>query len=135
MGQAATPTSKTAGAEASPGALKSQLSSLPNKGIRMTIIGPPGAGKGTQSPRIKEAFCACHLATGDMLREAVRQGTAIGKQAKEIMEKGQLVNDEIMVGLIKENLQREDCKQGFILDGFPRTVSQAEKASITWVIV
>ena len=66
-----------------------------------------------------------------MLREAVRQGTAVGKQAKEVMEKGQLVSDEIMVSLIKENLGRDDCKNGFILDGFPRTVTQAEKVGRT----
>jgi hypothetical protein len=65
--------------------------------LHMVLIGPPGSGKGTQSPLIKEGFCVCHLATGDMLREAVRVGTAIGKKAKEVMEKGQLVSDEIMV--------------------------------------
>ena len=95
--------------------------------IRMVLMGPPGAGKGSQSPRIKEAFCACHLATGDMLREAVRQGTEIGRKAKEVMDAGKLVSDEIMVDLIKENLGRDDCKAGFILDGFPRTVVQAKK--------
>ncbi|KAJ3255041.1 adenylate kinase [Boothiomyces macroporosus] len=96
--------------------------------LRMVIMGPPGAGKGTQAPKIKETYCICHLATGDMLREAVRQGTQLGKEAKKIMDQGGLVSDDIMVGLIKENLTNNpECKRGFILDGFPRTVPQAEK--------
>ncbi|RKO97826.1 hypothetical protein CXG81DRAFT_15448 [Caulochytrium protostelioides] len=97
-------------------------------GLRMVIMGPPGAGKGTQSPRIKDTFCICHLATGDMLRAAVRAGTQIGKEAKKVMDAGGLVSDDIMVNLIKENLETNpECKRGFILDGFPRTVVQAEK--------
>lgn len=85
------------------------------KPIRMILIGPPGAGKGSQAPRIKDAFCVCHLATGDMLREAVRVGTDVGLKAKKVMEDGKLVGDEIMVDLINENLDRVDCKNGFIL--------------------
>eukprot|EP00158_Paraphelidium_tribonemae_P000989 Partr_v1_DN23804_c0_g1_i1_m63701 putative adenylate kinase len=96
-------------------------------GIRMVLMGPPGAGKGTQSPRIKDSFCVCHLATGDMLRAAVRAGTEVGKKAKAVMEAGQLVSDEIMVDLIRDNISSAECKNGFILDGFPRTVVQAEK--------
>eukprot|EP00127_Corallochytrium_limacisporum_P000166 Clim_evm27s6 gene=Clim_evmTU27s6 len=97
------------------------------KEIRAVLLGPPGAGKGTQAPQIKERYCACHLATGDMLRAAVAAKTEIGLKAKEVMEKGQLVSDEIVLGLIKENLSRPECKTGFLLDGFPRTINQAEK--------
>lgn len=100
----------------------------PKGGINLVIIGPPGAGKGTQAPKIKETFCVCHLATGDMLRAAAKAGTPMGLAAKKVMDAGALVSDEIVVGLIKENLDNNsECKNGFILDGFPRTVVQAEK--------
>ncbi|CAG8633762.1 10803_t:CDS:2 [Ambispora gerdemannii] len=97
-------------------------------GLRMILMGPPGAGKGTQSPKIKEKYCICHLATGDMLRSQVAAQTPLGIEAKKIMESGGLVSDEIMVGMIKDELKNNaECKNGFILDGFPRTVPQAEK--------
>jgi adenylate kinase len=96
--------------------------------LRMVLMGPPGAGKGTQSPKIKEKFCVCHLATGDMLRSQVAAKTKLGLEAKSIMDSGGLVSDEIMIGMIHDELQNNpECKKGFILDGFPRTVLQAEK--------
>ncbi|KAF9731812.1 adenylate kinase [Paraphaeosphaeria minitans] len=97
-------------------------------GVRMILMGPPGAGKGTQAPRLKEKFCVCHLATGDMLRAQVAKKTPLGREAKKIMDAGGLVSDEIMVNMIKSELENnQECKNGFILDGFPRTVTQAEK--------
>ncbi|KAJ1654508.1 adenylate kinase [Dispira simplex] len=94
-----------------------------DQSLRMVIMGPPGA-----APKIKEEYCICHLATGDMLRAAVAAKSEIGLQAKKVMEAGELVSDDIMVNLIKENLDNNpECKRGFILDGFPRTVPQAEK--------
>jgi adenylate kinase len=95
--------------------------------IRMILIGPPGAGKGTQAPKIKEKFNCCHLATGDMLRSQVAKKTTLGRAAKKIMDDGGLVSDDIVIGMIKEELDNNaECKGGFILDGFPRTVPQAE---------
>ncbi|SCW04070.1 LAFE_0H05248g1_1 [Lachancea fermentati] len=96
--------------------------------IRMVLIGPPGAGKGTQAPNLVERFKVCHLATGDMLRSQVAQKTALGLEAKKIMDQGGLVSDDIMVNMIKNELTTNPaCKNGFILDGFPRTIPQAEK--------
>ncbi|KAB5532127.1 hypothetical protein DKX38_018797 [Salix brachista] len=89
--------------------------------------GPPGSGKGTQSPIIKDEYCLCHLATGDMLRAAVAAKTPLGIKAKEAMEKGELVSDDLVVGIIDEAMKKPSCQKGFILDGFPRTVTQAEK--------
>ncbi|OAA58870.1 adenylate kinase [Cordyceps fumosorosea ARSEF 2679] len=95
--------------------------------IRMLLIGPPGAGKGTQAPKIKERFSCCHLATGDMLRSQVAKKTPLGREAKKIMDQGGLVSDDIVIGMIKEELDNnKECQGGFILDGFPRTVAQAE---------
>ncbi|KAH8114131.1 adenylate kinase 1 [Phellopilus nigrolimitatus] len=107
---------------------KAALTPTPAEQLRMILIGPPGAGKGTQAPRIKEEFCVCHLATGDMLREQVARKTQLGVEAKKIMDNGGLVSDDIMVNMIKDQLEHnKECKNGFVLDGFPRTVPQAEK--------
>ncbi|KAJ5156500.1 adenylate kinase [Penicillium capsulatum] len=96
--------------------------------MRIILMGPPGAGKGTQAPNIKDKYCVCHLATGDMLRSQVAKKTDLGKEAKKIMDQGGLVSDEIMVNMIKSELDNNtECKNGFILDGFPRTVAQAER--------
>jgi len=96
--------------------------------VRMILMGPPGAGKGTQAPKIKEMFSCCHLATGDMLRSQVAKKTPLGREAKKIMDQGGLVSDEIVIGMIKAELeQNQECKGGFILDGFPRTVVQAQR--------
>ncbi|KAG4185661.1 hypothetical protein ERO13_A09G246400v2 [Gossypium hirsutum] len=94
---------------------------------RLILIGPPGSGKGTQSPIIKDEYCLCHLATGDMLRAAVAAKTPLGIKAKEAMDKGELVSDDLVVGIIDEAMKKPSCKKGFILDGFPRTVGQAQK--------
>jgi len=104
--------------------LKARLTGEVKKNI--ILIGPPGAGKGTQAPIIKDKYQLCHLATGDLLRAAVADGTEMGKKADAVMKAGGLVSDDIVVGIIKENISTPDCAKGFILDGFPRTVPQAE---------
>ena len=95
--------------------------------MRIILFGPPGCGKGTQAIFISESLSIPHLSTGDMLRSAVSSGTEIGLQAKKIMESGGLVSDEIVLSIVKEQITKNDCKNGFILDGFPRTVNQAEQ--------
>lgn len=94
---------------------------------RLVLIGPPGSGKGTQAPVIKQALCLCHLATGDMLRAAVASRSELGKEAKKVMDQGGLVSDDIVLGLVRENMHKPECQKGFILDGFPRTLEQARK--------
>lgn len=93
--------------------------------MHILLMGPPGAGKGTQAMRLVEEFKIPHISTGDMFRAAVKEGTDLGKKAKACMDNGQLVPDEITIGIVKERLSKADCKEGFILDGFPRTVEQA----------
>jgi adenylate kinase len=94
--------------------------------MRLVLLGPPGAGKGTQAAHLQEAYGLAHLSTGEMLREAVAAGTEVGRQAKAVMDAGQLVSDDLMVKLVEDRIQAPDCEAGFVLDGFPRTVAQAE---------
>ena len=94
--------------------------------MKLILLGPPGAGKGTQAAFIKERFGIPQISTGDMLRAAVKAGTALGVAAKKVMDAGQLVSDEIIVGLVKERLKQPDCAPGYLFDGFPRTIPQAE---------
>ena len=90
------------------------------------LMGPPGAGKGTQAANLVKKYGIPHISTGDMFRAAVKEGTELGKKAKACMDAGQLVPDEITIGIVKERLQKPDCAKGFILDGFPRTAEQAD---------
>ena len=94
--------------------------------LNLVLLGPPGSGKGTQGERLQEDFRLPYYATGDILRAAVREGTELGREAKEYMDRGDLVPDEVIVGLIAERVARHEAADGFILDGFPRTVAQAE---------
>jgi len=94
--------------------------------MRIILLGPPGAGKGTQAVMLMKEFAVPHISTGDIFRAAIKEGTELGKKAKEYMNQGQLVPDEIVIGIVQERLTQDDCKEGFILDGFPRTVPQAD---------
>lgn len=94
--------------------------------VRLILLGPPGAGKGTQAARLAEELGIPHISTGVILREAAAAGTELGRKAKEIMDEGRLVGDDVMLGIIRERLARDDCAQGYILDGFPRTIPQAK---------
>ena len=99
----------------------------PGDGImRLILLGPPGAGKGTQAASIVQRYEIPHISTGDIFRKNMKEGTQLGLKAKEFMEKGLLVPDQLVVEIVKDRLEQEDCKKGFLLDGFPRTVVQAE---------
>ncbi len=93
------------------------------------LMGPPGAGKGTLAKQLKSKFSLVHISTGDMFREAIKEGTELGKLAASYINAGDLVPDEVTIGLVKERLSKDDCKNGFLLDGFPRTLAQAEALS------
>jgi adenylate kinase len=95
-------------------------------GARVVLLGPPGAGKGTQAKLLQEKFAACQISTGDILRKAVAEKTPLGREASEFIDRGALVPDEVIVKLVAERLKDKDCDKGFILDGFPRTIPQAE---------
>ncbi|MDO4383479.1 MAG: adenylate kinase [Eubacteriales bacterium] len=95
--------------------------------LRAVLLGPPGAGKGTQAVRLVEKYDIPHISTGDIFRKNIKEGTELGKKAQEYMNAGALVPDELVVDLVKDRLQQDDCKNGFLLDGFPRTIFQAEK--------
>jgi len=94
--------------------------------MNLILMGLPGAGKGTQAEKINDEYNIPHISTGDMFRLAIKEGTELGKKAKEFMDQGALVPDEVTIGIVKERLSKDDCKKGFLLDGFPRTIAQAE---------
>ena len=94
--------------------------------MHILLMGPPGAGKGTQAATIVKEYGVPHISTGDMFRAAVKEGTELGKKAKACMDKGELVPDEVTIGIVAERLKKDDCVKGFILDGFPRTTEQAD---------
>ena len=94
--------------------------------MRLILLGPPGAGKGTQAGFITAAFGIPQISTGDMLRAAIKAGTELGKMAKQVMDEGKLVSDDIIIGLVKERLKQPDCANGYLFDGFPRTIPQAQ---------
>lgn len=98
--------------------------------MRLILLGPPGAGKGTQASGIVKKYNIPHISTGDIFRKNIKEGTELGKKAKEYMDKGLLVPDEIVVAIVKDRLTESDCKEGFLLDGFPRTVAQADALEV-----
>ena len=100
--------------------------------MKLLIMGPPGAGKGTQAEMLVKELKITHISTGDMFRAAIKEGTEMGKKAKEYMDKGELVPDSVVVGMVRDRLSQPDCVNGFLLDGFPRTIAQAEALDETF---
>lgn len=94
--------------------------------MKLIFLGPPGAGKGTQAKGVAERYGICHISTGDMLRSEIRQGTPLGHEAQTYMDKGELVPDSVIVGIVEKRIAQPDCSKGFLLDGFPRTIAQAQ---------
>jgi adenylate kinase len=94
--------------------------------MKLIFLGPPGVGKGTQAVKIAARFQIAHISTGDMLRAEMREGTELGKAAKDLMERGELVPDDVILGMVKNRIRQDDCRNGFLFDGFPRTIAQAE---------
>jgi adenylate kinase len=103
--------------------------------MRIILLGAPGAGKGTQAQFLMNKYGIPQISTGDMLRSAIKEGSELGLAAKEVMDAGQLVSDDIIIGLVKERIAKEDCRNGFLLDGFPRTIPQADAMRENGVIV
>ncbi|TXH95784.1 MAG: adenylate kinase [Rheinheimera sp.] len=103
--------------------------------MRIILLGAPGAGKGTQAQFLMNKYGIPQISTGDMLRAAIKEGTAMGLAAKQVMDAGQLVSDEIIIGLVKERIAKPDCAKGFLLDGFPRTIPQADAMKDNGVLV
>ena len=98
--------------------------------MRVVLLGAPGAGKGTQAALAAKRFEIPHISTGDMMRAAIQSGSGVGKKAKEFLDSGQLVPDEVMIGVVKDRLSQPDCEPGYLLDGFPRTLAQAEALGV-----
>ncbi|OUL58345.1 adenylate kinase [Pseudoalteromonas ulvae] len=103
--------------------------------MRIILLGAPGAGKGTQAQFLMEKFSIPQISTGDMLRAAIKEGTPLGLEAKKVMDAGQLISDDIIIGLVKERISKADCEKGFLLDGFPRTIPQADAMKENGVVV
>ena len=98
--------------------------------MKLIFLGPPGAGKGTQAVKIAARFGIAHISTGDMLRAEMREGTELGKAAKGLIDRGELVPDDVILGMVKNRIRQDDCKNGFLFDGFPRTIAQAEALEV-----
>jgi adenylate kinase len=103
--------------------------------MRIILLGAPGAGKGTQAQFLMDTFSIPQISTGDMLRAAIKAGTELGLEAKKVMDAGQLVSDDLIIGLVKERVAQADCEQGFLLDGFPRTIPQADAMKESGIVV